>query len=85
LELAGIYWLQVFGGAGVVTQKVKNVKDSIVLEHQNVFRAALQDVRDDDDDDDDDDDAKEEHQLEKQRDEQREKRRVDGGDGDDVR
>ena len=81
LELAGIYWLQVFGGAGVVTQKVKNVKDSIVLEHQNVFRAALQDVRDDDDDD----DAKEEHQQEKQRDEQREKRRVDGGDGDDVR
>ena len=65
-----------------MTQKVKNVKDSIVLEHQNVFRAALQDVRDDDDDD---DDAKEEHQLEKQRDEQREKRRVDGGDGDDVR
>ena len=34
LELAGIYWLQVFGGAGVVTQKVKNVKDAIVLEHQ---------------------------------------------------
>ena len=84
LELAGIYWLQVFGGAGVVTQKVKNVKDAIVLEHQNVFRAALQDVRDDDDDD---DDAKEERQQEKRRDEQqREKRRVDdGGDDDDVR
>ena len=32
LELAGIYWLQVFGGAGVVTQKVKNVKDAIVLD-----------------------------------------------------
>merc|ERR1712072_394084 len=63
LELAGIYWLQVFGGAGVVTQKVKNAKDSIVLEHQNVFHAALQDVRDDED--------KEEHQQEKQQEKHR--------------
>ena len=51
LELAGIYWLQVFGGADAVSKKVKNFKDSIILEHQNVIQAALQNVRDDDDDD----------------------------------
>jgi len=48
LELAGIYWLQVFGGADVVSKKVTHVKDSIVSEHRNYFHEHLRDEEDED-------------------------------------
>jgi len=68
LELAGIYWLQVFGGADAVSKKVKNFKDSIILEHQNVIQAALQNVRDDDDDDDVKEEEKDDKETEEEKD-----------------
>ena len=51
-----------------MSKKVKNFKDSIVFEHQNVIQAALQNVRDDDDDD---DDVKEEEKDDKETEEEK--------------
>lgn len=41
-QLAGIYWLQVFGGAQRITERMKGIKDKVVLDHQQALKAAIE-------------------------------------------
>jgi len=40
-QLAGIYWLQVFGGARRITERMRSIKESIVQDHQQALKAAI--------------------------------------------
>jgi len=40
-QLAGIYWLQVFGGAQRITERMQSIKASIVEDHQQALKAAI--------------------------------------------
>ena len=40
-QLAGIYWLQVFGGSQLITQRMQGIKESIMEDHQRALKAAI--------------------------------------------
>ena len=41
-QLAGIYWLQVFGGAQRITERMRGIKEKVVLDHQQALKAAIE-------------------------------------------
>ena len=40
-QLAGIYWLQVFGGSQMITARMQSIKETIVADHQKALKAAI--------------------------------------------
>ena len=40
-QLAGIYWLQVFGGSQLITARMQGIKQSILEDHQKALKAAI--------------------------------------------
>jgi len=40
-QLAGIYWLQVFGGAQLISERMIGIKKTIVADHQKALKAAI--------------------------------------------
>jgi hypothetical protein len=40
-QLVGIYWLQVFGGAERITERMQGIKEKVMQDHQQALKAAI--------------------------------------------